>query len=145
MEILKNKIKIDKFNNQFSKILLESENHFNALYEVCGNKFLNGCGSYLIDGQSYNYYIELYDKQKFLFEKIKQRKNLNVLEIGTYMGHSLLIMLLANKELCATCIDIDDTFSRPAVNYLSKTFPKSNLEFIKGNSLDVFKKLKKKI
>lgn len=144
MQSLRNKIKLDKFNNQFSNILLNSENHFNNLYKVCGNKFLKGCGSYLIDGQNYNYYIDLYDKQKFLFEKVKEKKNLNVLEIGTYMGHSLLIMLLANNKLSVTCIDIDDTFSKPAVDYLSKAFPNSNLEFIKGNSLDVLKKLKKK-
>ena len=105
MDILKKKIKLEKFNNQFSNTLLESEIHFNNLHQVCGNKFLKGCGSYLIDGQSYNYYIEFYDKQKFLFNAIKQKENINILEIGTYMGHSLLIMLLANKKLSATCVD----------------------------------------
>ena len=42
MQILRNKIKLDKFDNQFSKILLDSENHFNNLYKACGNKFLKG-------------------------------------------------------------------------------------------------------
>jgi hypothetical protein len=60
------------------------------------------------------------------------------------MGHSLLLMLMANNQLSATCIDIDDTYSRPAIEYLKKSFPNANIEFIKGDSLKVFKNIKKK-
>jgi len=145
MEVLKSQINKDLYNNEFSKKLIESEKHFNNLYKACGNKFLKNCGSYLIDGSSYSYYIDHYPKQKLLFDLIKKRKkNINILEIGTYMGHSLMIMLIANNYLSATCIDIDDTFSKPAIDYLKKSFPKSNIEFIKGNSLDILKVLKKK-
>lgn len=145
MEILKSQIHKDIYNNDFSKKLIESQNHFDNLYKVCGNKFLQNCGSYLINGITYDYYIDHYPKQKLLFDLIKKRKkNLNILEIGTYMGHSLMLMLIANNYLSATCIDIDDTFSKPAVEYLKKSFPKSNIEFLKGNSLNILKTLKKK-
>ena len=63
-----------------------------------------------------------------------------VLEIGTYMGHSLLIMLLANPKLEITCIDIDPTYTKPSVNVLEKYF-NINIKFLEGNSLDVLKLL----
>ena len=144
MEILRSQIHKSTYNNQFSKELIKAETHFNNLYKACGNKFLKNCGSYLIEGSTYAYYIDHYPKQKFLYDLISKRKNINILEIGTHMGHSLLLMLMANNQLSATCIDIDDTYSRPAIEYLKKSFPNANIEFIKGDSLKVFKNIKKK-
>ena len=145
MKVLKEKIVKDKnFDNTFTNILIESENHFNNLLKVCANKFEKNTGSYLIDGKKYEYYFENYNKQKFLFDHIAKKENKNILEIGTYMGHSMLIMLLANNNLSATCIDIDDQYSKPAIEYLSKSFPNSKLEFVKGDSLKVLKTLKNK-
>ena len=145
MRILKDKINQDQnFNNKFTHILIESENHFNNLLKVCSNEFEKNTGSYLIDGKKYEYYIDNYTKQKFLFDHIAKKENKHVLEIGTYMGHSMLIMLLANNSLSATCIDIEDKYSKPAIDYLSKSFPNSKLELIKGDSLKVLKTLKKK-
>ena len=50
----------------------------------------------------------MFEKQKLLFDLSKKSKT--ILEIGVYMGHSLLIILLANPKAKITCIDIDDTF-----------------------------------
>ena len=58
----------------FPKKLIESQNHFDNLYKVCGNKFLQNCGSYLINGITYDYYIDHYPKQKLLFDLIKKEK-----------------------------------------------------------------------
>ena len=89
LENLRKVIENQKFNNEFSHKLLNFEYHFRNIFEVCSFSFLI-CGSYLIDGLNYEYQIETYEKQKLLYEK---SKNKNILEIGTYMGHSLLIIL----------------------------------------------------
>lgn len=142
MKNLKQKIKEKNFNNKFSLKLLNAERHFNNIYKVCSFKFEKGCGSYLFNGKTYDYQIETYEKQKLLFEKSKNKKN--ILEIGSYMGHSLLIMLLANPRARITCIDINDEFSKPAINYIQKKFPLSKITFIKGSSLKILKKIEKK-
>ncbi len=46
----------NKYNTPFTNKLLENKNIFYEIYEACGNKFLNGCGSYLFDGTT-NIYI----------------------------------------------------------------------------------------
>jgi len=139
---LKNRINEDKFNNDFSYKLLESEKHFDNIYRECSYKFEKGCGSYLFDGKNYQYIIQTYSKQKLLYEKSKNKEN--ILEIGTYMGHSLLIMLIANPNAKITCIDIDDTYSGPATRYLQKEFPNSKIKFIKSDSLKILKNLDEK-
>ena len=141
MDILKKKITEKDYNNEFSHKLIAVEKHFNKIHELC-NGFLKGCGSYLFDGYNYEYFIDTYPKQKILYEKAKQVKS--VLEIGTYMGHSCLIMLIANPNLNITCIDIEDKYPRTATDYLKKEFPNSNIEFIKGNSLNILPNISKK-
>ena len=84
----------------------------------------------------------MYDKQKLLFEKSKKINS--VLEIGVYMGHSLLIMLMANPNLIFTGIDIDKKYAAKAINLLSNYFPNSKLEFMHSDSLKVLKRLNKK-
>ena len=142
MDNLRNKIKEDKFNNDFSYKLLDSEKHFNNIYKECSYTFEKGCGSYLFDGKNYQYLIEAYPKQKLLYEKSKIKEN--ILEIGTYMGHSLLVILMANPYAKITCIDIDDTYSCPATRYLQKEFPNSKIKFIKSDSLKILKNLDEK-
>ena len=142
MDILRKKIKDKEYNNNFSYQLLESEKHFNNIYKECSYSFKKEYGSYLFDGKKYQYTIDFYPKQKLLFEKSKNKEN--ILEIGVYMGHSLLIMLMANPYAKITCIDIDDTYSGPATCYLQKKFPNSQIEFIKSDSLKVLDKLNKK-
>lgn len=116
--------------------------HFQKIFSVCGNKFEKGNGSYLFDGFNYQYTEDIYKKQSLLFNKVKGKKD--VLEIGTYMGHSVLLMLVANPRLNITTIDINDEFSKPAINYLISQFPEADIDFIHGDSLKVINKLKKK-
>ena len=101
-----------------------------------------GCGSYLIGSQKYEYSIGMYAKQKLLYDKIKNIDS--VLEIGTYMGHSLLIMLLANPNLHITCIDIEEKYSGKVTKYLQSIFLNSKIDFFKGNSLDILPTISKK-
>lgn len=129
MQILRDKA----YDKEFSKKLIQAEPHFLNIFTECNNKFELGTGSYLFDGQSYEYCIEMYLKQKLLYDV--SSKASKILEIGTYMGHSILIMLLANPKVKITCIDIDDTFSLPAIKYLRKEFPLSEIDFIKSDSL----------
>jgi hypothetical protein len=129
------RIEDSKYNNEFTKKLIENSYLFDDIYKVCGNTFSRKIGSYLFNGKTYEYYFGMYDKQKLIFEKVKDCPN--VLEIGTYMGHSLMLMLLGNPYLNATCIDIDKTFSKPATTFLQTKFPNSKIEFICGNSVDV--------
>jgi hypothetical protein len=117
------------------------ENIFQELYDACDKKFLYGCGSYLFDGLTYKYCPDMYEKQVLLREKVKDCRN--VLEIGTYMGHSLLIMLKSNPSVHITCIDIDDTYTRPCVEILNKHF-NNRIMFIHGDSLDILPRLRYK-
>lgn len=136
---------IVNFDNNIEKDYYESlinyENTFIEILKVCNNKFDVGTGSYLFDGKKYEYCDKMYQKQVLLFEKVK---NINsVLEIGTYMGHSLLIMLMSNPKLKITCIDIDDTYSLPVINFLRKKF-NTDINFIKGDSIKTIPNLNEK-
>lgn len=121
-----------KYNTEFTNKLFEHRNIFTEIYEACGSKFQRGSGSYLFDGQTYKYCDLMYEKQELLYNTVKDVKN--VLEIGTYMGHSLLIMLLSNPELKITCIDISDEYTTAAVNVLNKYFNNA-IRFIHNDSL----------
>ena len=129
-------------NEEFAQKLIAAENIYKEIHIACGNQHLNGCGSYLMNGKTYDYYIGMYPKQKLLYEAAKSANSL--LEIGTYMGHSLLISLLGNPNMDITCIDISDTYTRPAVTVLCKYFPNSKIEFIHKNSLEALLTLNKK-
>ena len=128
----------EKHNTEYTNRLWENRHIFFEIYEVCGNKFHTGCGSYLFDGQTYKYSLETYTKQELLYNSVKNAKN--VLEIGTYMGHSLLIMLLSNPELKITCIDISDEYTGPAVALLNKYFNNA-ITFIHSDSLTALKNM----
>ena len=107
---------------------------FYEIYQVCGNKF---CGdSYLFDGLTYKYCDIMYEKQELLYNQVKNVNN--ILEIGTYMGHSLLIMLLSNPNLKITCIDISDEYTLPAILVLNKYFNNA-ITFIHNDSHSALK------
>ena len=114
--------------------------HFNEIYKRCGNSFHVGWGSYLFNGHSYVYDSRMLEKQKLIFDLAK--KNRSVLEVGVYMGHSLLIMLLANPKLKITCIDIESYYSLPAVEYLKENFRDAEINFIKGDSVKLLKNIR---
>ena len=112
------------------KCLLYNFHHFIAL----GPGFHRGCGSYLIDGQRYAYQADTLKKQEALFRVGKSSSR--VLEVGVYLGHSLLLLLLSNPTLEIVCIDNDPTFSPAAVEYLNRHFG-NRIKFYLGNSQDV--------
>ena len=58
------------------------------------------------------------NKQLLLYNLAKKHKT--VLEVGVYMGHSILIMLASNPKLSIYGIDIDRKFALPSINYLKK-------------------------
>jgi hypothetical protein len=130
----------NKYNTEFTNKLLANRHIFYELHMICG-RFIKGWGSYLFDGQNYVYCELMYEKQELLYNSVKNAKN--VLEIGTYMGHSLLIMLLANPELKITCIDIMDELTRPAVNLLNKYFNNA-IKFIHSDSVTALKTIDEK-
>tara|TARA_B100001540_G_scaffold257824_1_gene235682 strand:- start:812 stop:1483 length:672 start_codon:yes stop_codon:yes gene_type:complete len=131
-----------KYNTEFTNNLYKNKHIFNEFYEACNNKFMDGCGSYLFDAKSgYKYCDKMYIKQELLYNQVKNAND--VLEIGTYMGHSAFIMLLSNPNLNITCIDVDDTYSGPCVKILNKYF-NNKITFVCGNSIDVLPKLKTK-
>lgn len=122
----------NKYNTEYTNRLLQHRHIFYEIYQACGYKFLKGCGSYLFDGQNYQYLEAMYPKQELLYNSVKNVSN--VLEIGTYMGHSLLIMLLANPNLKITCIDISEEYTLPSVTVLNKYFNNA-ITFIKNDSI----------
>jgi spermidine synthase len=124
---------------EFTKKIIESQKIFEEILCVCNNDFLKGTGSYLFDGQNYAYCASMFDKQLLLYQI---SKNVNsVLEIGTYMGHSLLIMLLANPDIKITCIDIDKRYTKPSVELLVKKL-NADITYIEGDSLNIIPTIK---
>jgi hypothetical protein len=117
-------------SSEMARMLLQNFHHFIAL----GPRFHRGCGSYLIDGQRYVYQLDTFKKQEALFQVGKSCSR--VLEVGVYLGHSLLLLLLSNPDLRITCIDVDDAFSPAAVDYLNKHFW-NRIQFYLGHSKDV--------
>jgi hypothetical protein len=122
----------NRYNTEYTNKLFEHRHIFYEIYQACGYKFVKGCGSYLFDGQTYQYQESMYLKQELLYSCVKNVSK--ILEIGTYMGHSLLIMLLANPNLKITCVDISDEYTLPAVTILNKYF-NNNITFIKNDSI----------
>lgn len=117
-------------NSLPAKVLLDNFHHFIAL----NNGFHRGCGSYLFDGQTYVYQRETLKKQEHLF--FTGQRCSRVLEIGVYVGHSLLILLLSNPSLEIVCVDNDPMFSPRAVEYLNKHFG-NRITFHLGTAEDV--------
>lgn len=125
-----------------ARVLLENFHHFVGLYNALGGQFQQGWGSYMFDGQTYRYQRETLKKQEHLFRVGQQSEC--VLEIGVYVGHSLLILLLSNPLLRITCVDCEDRFARPAVDYLNEHFG-HRITFLCGRAEDVLPRKKLRI
>ena len=136
-----NKILENHKNDDFAKSFIQHQNIFLDIYKICNYNFNRKVGSYLFNGKSYEYYYGMYEKQKLLYDTCRNIED--ALEIGTYMGHSLLIMLMSNPKIKVTCIDIDATYSEPATKFLQEKFPKAEIIFINANSTDILPKIKK--
>lgn len=115
------------------------EHIFREIHEATGRKFHHGCGSYLFDGRDYRYDGSTAAKQQLLARVAAQVDS--VLEIGTYLGHSLLIMLAANPRLRVTTIDVDGELGGAAVRVLQRHFPQAKIDFRQGDSLAVIPQL----
>ena len=100
--------------------LLENFHHFEEIRNVLNGEWIDGWGSYLFDGTEYKYQRETLKKQEALF-RVGQVSD-HILEIGVYVGHSLLILLISNPHLKITCVDIDSRYSPKVVNYLNNQF-----------------------
>ena len=66
-------------NCEFLQKLKNNYNVFNEIYKACKYTFYKGCGSYLFDGQTYEYCSKMYEKQKLLYNTSKKASN--VIEI----------------------------------------------------------------
>lgn len=106
---------------------------FWEIHEATQRSFISGCGSYLFDGGTYRYDATTAPKQQLLARVASDVES--VLEIGTYLGHSLLIMLAANPRLRVTTVDIDATLAAPAVEVIKRHFPQAKIDFVHGSSL----------
>ena len=114
------------------------------MFKANDKHFRTDCGSYLFsprhsDGKM-KFSDKMDEKQAVLYNAA--RKASAVLETGTYMGHSLAIMLHANPNLRVTTIDLTENYCRGSLDVLRKKFPNAQIEFIQGNSLDVIPTLK---
>lgn len=115
---------------------------FDELLSINKNQYHNGWGSYLFDGIQYKYDITMYEKQKLLYNLAKQSSK--ILEIGVYMGHSILIMLLANPRINITAIDISGNYAEPSIKFLQKKFPHAKINLIINDSVKALKLIKDK-
>ena len=103
-------------NTEYTRRLLANKQVFYDLQKAWGPSWHGLCGGYLFTGREYELDTTSYEKQELLYAKAKTAKR--VLEVGSYVGHSLFIMLLANPNLEITSIDIDDKYTGPAVKVL---------------------------
>ena len=126
-------------NTEYTNKLLAHKHIFYELQQAWGPTWDGLCGGYLFNGREYKLDMESYEKQELLYAKAKMAKR--VLEVGSYVGHSLFIMLLANPDLEITSIDISDQYTGPAVKVLEKYFgPK--IRFLHTDSITGLNKLK---
>ena len=133
-EILKTNLS-DFNNNEYAKKIASMDQIFNEIYRECNYSFDKGCGSYLFDGQNYEYNFAMFPKQELLYNLAKD--STSVLEIGSYMGHSILIMLAANPKLHITSIDISNKYIVSGISVLKKYFPEAKIDFYHNDSLGI--------
>lgn len=139
--ILTEKMGSEVMQNEFATKLSAAEHIFTEIFQECGQSFYMGCGSYLFDGQTYQYNSDMFPKQQLLYSRAKEATS--VLEVGSYMGHSILIMLLANPKLHVVSVDISDQYIVPAIRVLKRHFPDAQINFYHNDSLHVLPKLEK--
>lgn len=121
-----------------AKVLHDNFHHFIQLYDAVGRDHIHGWGSYMFNGLNYSYQLETLKKQEALF-RVGQKVS-HLLEVGVYLGHSLLILLLSNPTLRITCIDNDARYSPKAVEYLNQHFG-NRITFHLGDATEILKTL----
>jgi len=108
---------------------------FEEIFHANEGKWLKGCGSYLFDGQTYAYTPVMLEKQRAFYHACKGVQT--CFEIGVYMAHSQLIMLMANPTMEIHSVDIDATYAEIGINVLKKHFPQASLHLTIAPSLSV--------
>lgn len=126
------------YNTEYTNQLLKHQHIFYELQEAWGPEWDGQCGGYLFNGRSYTYDEDSYPKQELLYKKAKQANN--ICEVGSYVGHSLFIMLMANPECKIVSIDISNKFTGPAVEVLNRHFG-DRVRFIHADSVTGLKQL----
>ena len=121
-----------------AKKLLDNFHLFEQIFHVLNGKWIHGCGSYLINGSEYKYCPSMLKKQEELYRYAMSANN--VLEVGVYLGHSLLLMLLANPNLTITAIDYDNTYAEPVIRFLNRIFGE-RITFIHSGAIEALKTL----
>ena len=116
-------------------VLYEHFEHFEALGR---NGIDEGNSTYLIDGIHYTYDSGMVKKQETLFRAGQVSKH--ALQIGCYIGHSLLLLLISNPTLTITVIDPDDAYASSAVEYLNAQFG-NRVHFMNTSSAEGMKML----
>jgi len=114
-----------------ARALLENFAHFEGLYDALHGHWIPGWGSYLFDGQTYAYDPRMLKKQEELFRYSQTATT--AVELGVYVGHSLLLMLIASPTLRITAVDCDDAYAGPAVRYLNEHFG-NRVTFLQGDA-----------
>lgn len=128
---------------EFSDVFRNNFHHFVNLQKIV--KKVDGCGSYLIDGQSMKYCARMWNKQNLFYNTLKSSticsSGKNLIEVGIYTGHSALIMLLSDRYSKYIGIDICEyDFTEKCINYLREQFP-GRVELIKGRGEDILPKV----
>lgn len=121
-----------KYNTEYTNKLRIHKHLFHDLRKAWGPNWDGLCGGYLFNGRDYTYDEESYPKQELLFRKAKKANR--ILEVGSYVGHSLLIMLLANPDAEIVSIDIANKYTGPAVAMLNSYFG-DRIRFIHADSI----------
>ena len=114
-----------------ARVILNNFEHFVNIHNILGGKWEYGWGSYMFDGRSYEWQRATLKKQEALF-RVGEQTN-NILEIGVYLGHSLLILLIS-------CVDNDARFAPKVVEYLNAQFG-NRVTFFLGDAVDVINSL----
>jgi len=125
---IKNEIitRINEAKNIINNDLLPIINKLNERLE--GNIFMSSHS---------NYNNDFFDKQVNVVIAARRKSINNVLEIGFNAGFSALLMLLTNKNIKMTCVDIwEHSYSKPCFNKLKEIFG-DRIELIPGSSVDI--------
>jgi predicted O-methyltransferase YrrM len=83
-------------------------------------------------------------KGEILAEEIKKKKPKNILEVGTFIGYSSILMAHAWKKASITTLEINPRSAKKALENFKLADVSNRVDLIIGNALDTIPKLNKK-
>lgn len=116
-----------------AQALLSNFRHFEGLHRTLSGRWIHACASYLCDGQSYAYEPRFLRKQEELYKCAMTATH--ALQLGVHVGHSLLLMLIANPRLQITAIDGHAALAEPTVRYLNLHFS-GRIRLVLGDAVE---------